>query len=271
MGAKSFATADLVAAGIARHEAKWLLEEYGASESPELLTAINRRVAGEPLQYILGHWPFRNLDLKVDSRALIPRPESEELVTRALDEITRLDLKEVTIMDLGCGTGAIGFSISQELESVGVTVQLFCVDLSEAALALAKENAIRTAVENVTFVHSSWFDSVDQDLAGRIDLITANPPYVGEAEFATLDPILKHEPVMAIVSETGESVPGFKDLSEIITGAPNWLTARGVLICEHADIHRDAVLRTAARAGFSSVDDFDDLAGKPRTVVARRQ
>jgi release factor glutamine methyltransferase len=270
MGAKSWTTADLVSAGLERQEAKWLLEEFGTSDSAELQTAMSRRLAGEPLQYILGHWPFRNLDLKVDARALIPRPESEELVTRALNEITHSKLKTITMMDLGCGTGAIGFSIAQELSSAGVEVELYCVDLSEEALALARENAVRSDLKNVNFIHSSWFDAVNQELAGRFDLITANPPYVGEVEFATLDPILRHEPLMAIVSPSSDEVPGFKDLAEIIASAPQWLSSSGVLVCEHADIHRDAVLKVATNAGFRSVEDFDDLAGKPRTLVARR-
>ena len=255
MDAKSLSAADLVAAGIERHEVKWLFEEYGASESPELSRAIARRVAGEPLQYILGHWPFRNLDLLVDPRALIPRPETEELVTRALSEVRRQQLGGVKIMDLGCGTGAIGLSLVQELSIDGIKTELINVDLSGEALALARENGDRHHLSKVEFIQSSWFESV--------------APYVGETEFATLDPILRHEPLMAIVSPTDNEVPGFKDLAEIIAEAPRWLSANGILVCEHADIHREAVLAAAHQAGFAEAEDFDDLAGKPRTLIAR--
>lgn len=266
MDAKPVSTADLVTAGIERHEAKWLLEEFAGLA---LENAVTRRLAGEPLQYVIGHWPFRSLDLLVDSRALIPRPESEELVTRALQEVERAALTNVKLMDLGCGTGAIGFAMYRELTDRGVSVALTSVDLSPDALSLAKENGVRCGIENVTFVESSWFTAVDEGGLGSFDLITANPPYVGEVEFATLDPILHHEPLMAIVSPTGDEVPGFKDLAEIISQAPQWLTQSGVLVSEHADIHRDAVLGAAAKAGFAWSDDFDDLAGKPRTLIAR--
>ena len=269
MDAKSLSAADLVAAGIERHEVKWLFEEYGANERPELSRAIARRVAGEPLQYILGHWPFRNLDLLVDPRALIPRPETEELVTRALSEVRRQQLGGVKIMDLGCGTGAIGLSLVQELSIDGIKTELISVDLSGEALALARENGDRHHLSKVEFIQSSWFESVDPNYLGTFNLITANPPYVGETEFATLDPILRHEPLMAIVSPTDNEVPGFKDLAEIIAEAPRWLSANGILVCEHADIHREAVLAAAHQAGFAEAEDFDDLAGKPRTLIAR--
>lgn len=269
MDAKSVTAADLVAAGIERHEAKWLLEEYGTNESPELTNAVTRRLAGEPLQYILGHWPFRNVDLLVDARALIPRPESEELVSRALGEVKRLQLSKVTMIDLGCGTGAIGFSLAQELGASGVEVKLVSVDLSSDALLLAQENCARLNLPNVEFVQSSWFKNVDPKYLESFDLITANPPYVGEVEFETLDPVLRHEPLMAIVSPTGQDVPGFKDLGEIISEAPKWLTPKGILICEHADIHREAVLNATRSAGFAYAEDYDDLAGKPRTLIGR--
>ena len=269
MDAKPVTAADLVAAGIERHEARWLLEEYGPNEGLELSRAIARRVAGEPLQYILGHWPFRDLDLLVDPRALIPRPESEELVTRALGELQRQHLTQAKMMDLGCGTGAIGLALVQELGSQGIKTELVSVDLAGEALALARENRDRHHLANVAFVQSSWFESVDQKHLGTFDLITANPPYVGEVEFATLDPILRYEPLLAIVSPTGNEVPGFKDLAEIIAEAPKWLSANGVLVCEHADIHREAVLAAAHQAGFATAEDFDDLAGKPRILIAK--
>jgi release factor glutamine methyltransferase len=93
---------------------------------------------------------------------------------------------------------------------------------------------------------------------------------VGGEEFADLDPVLRYEPEGAIVAPDAEGVTGFADLEIIISQAPTWLRSGGVLVCEHANTHRDAVLVTAASAGFSDVKDLDDLAGHPRVLVARK-
>ena len=98
----------------------------------------------------------------------------------------------------------------------------------------------------------------------------ANPPYVGEVEFEGLDDILRHEPLNAIVSGDAHGVVGFDDLGVIISGAFEWLSPNGSLVCEHSNVHRTAVLDVATRAGFTSVDDLDDMAGHPRILVARR-
>ena len=105
--------------------------------------------------------------------------------------------------------------------------------------------------------------------AGRIDLIVANPPYVGEDEFETLDPVLRHEPRGALVAGDARAVAGFADLETIITEAPGWLATHGVLICEHGSTQRDAVLEQARVAGFREADDLSDMAGLARFLVAR--
>jgi release factor glutamine methyltransferase len=111
MDANSYRVTELIDAGLNRREARWLVEEF-SPESPEAIeamrTAAQRRLDGEPMQYVLGHWPFRSLDLNLDSRVLIPRPETEELVGLAFDELMRRRLPELVIVDLGCGSGAIG-------------------------------------------------------------------------------------------------------------------------------------------------------------------
>jgi release factor glutamine methyltransferase len=261
--------ADLVAGGLDRREARWLVEEFG-SNVDALRDAARRRRGGEPLQYLLGHWPFRSLDLDVDERALIPRPESEELVTVALDELLRAAVPAPLIMDLGSGSGAIGLALLDELRTRGVTASLVAVDESFDALALTRQNALKHALTSVTFVHSTWFNDVDPSLREGVDLIVANPPYVGDKEFADLDPVLRYEPRSAIVAPDTRGVTGFADLEIIIAQASTWLTPEGVLVCEHANTHRDAVLGAARSAGFTDVRDLDDLAGHPRVLVARR-
>jgi release factor glutamine methyltransferase len=265
---------ELVDAGLDRREARWLVEEFVPGSDPDaapaLRAAAQRRLDGEPLQYIIGHWPFRSLDLDVDERVLIPRPETEALVDVALTELARSEVAAPLIVDLGCGSGAIGLSLLEELRERGVAATLVAVDESTDALALARRNALKHRLHAVSFVHSSWFDSLDPSLHSRVDLIVANPPYVSEEEFVVLDPVLRYEPLGAIVSPDASGVGGFADVEHVIKGASAWLTPRGVLVLEHANTQRDAALSTALASGFAESEDLDDLAGQPRVLVARR-
>lgn len=266
--------AELVAAGVDQREARWLVEEFVPGGHPDavpvLRAAARRRLEGEPLQYILGHWPFRSLDLEVDRCVLIPRPETEWLVELATRELARGDRAAPTILDLGCGSGAIGLALLDELRTRGVAAQLVAVDESVDALAVARRNALKHRLYAVTFVRSSWFSGLDRSLAGRVDLVVANPPYVGEDEFATLDPVLGYEPYGALVAPDAEGVPGFADVATVIAEARAWLAPGGSLVCEHGENHRGAVLRAAEDAGYDDFVDLDDLAGRARVLVARR-
>jgi release factor glutamine methyltransferase len=266
--------AELVDDGLDAREARWLVEEFATSgdwhDVSALRRAAQRRQNGEPIQYVLGHWPFRSLDLDVDARVLIPRPETEELVGVALTELLDSDAVAPLIMDLGCGSGAIGLALLSELASRGVAATLVAVDASSDALEVARDNARKHELHAVSFMKSSWFDELDISMRGRVDLIVANPPYVGAYEFEKLDPVLRFEPQAAIVARDSHGIVGFEDLDVIIAGAPAWLSPRGILICEHANVHRDAVLSWAKKAGFDSVDDLDDMAGHPRILIARR-
>jgi len=266
-------TAELVASGIDRREARWLIEEFFLGGDPDTLVDVRnaaaRRLAGEPLQYIIGHWPFRTLDLDVDGRVLIPRPETEELVDVALRELALRNLSTPVILDLGCGSGAIGLSLLAELKERGIAATLVAVDESLDALAVAKSNALKHGLYAVSFVHSSWYASLDASLQGRIDLIVSNPPYISEVEMGQLDDVLSYEPRTALVA-SDTTAPGFDDLEDIISGAASWLTGQGILVAEHGYLQRDAVLESAKRAGFSSYEDLHDMAGHPRILVARQ-
>lgn len=264
---------ELVELGLERREARWLVEEFVPGGDLDAVVALRlaakRRLAGEPLQYIIGHWPFRSLDLDVDERVLIPRPETEELVEVAVGELARLDVSAPLILDLGCGSGAIGLSLLDELRSRGVPASLVALDESLDALAVARRNALKHGLHAVSFVHSTWFEALDVALEGRFDLIVSNPPYVGEHEMDDLDPVLGFEPLGALVAPDSSGVSGFEDLAIIIAQSPRWLRPGGVLVCEHAERQRDAVLSASAAAGFDA-HDLDDMAGHPRILVARR-
>jgi release factor glutamine methyltransferase len=273
MDAKANLVTELIDAGLNRREARWLVEEFSPDDATSLAAvrvAARRRLDGEPIQYVLGHWPFRSLDLDLDSRVLIPRPETEELVGLAFDELMKRATPSPTILDLGCGSGAIGLSLVHELRQLDVTATLIAVDASSDALAVTRANAVKNSIAGVTTVQSSWFDELDRSLLGRIDLVVANPPYVGAAEFETLDPILGYEPLAALVSKDTSSGEGFFDLEQIIGQSSQWLSANGLLICEHGNMHRAAVLEAAHQAFFGDVRDLDDMFGNPRFLVAKR-
>jgi release factor glutamine methyltransferase len=273
MDAKSYLVTELIDAGLNRREARWLVEEFSPSDHETidaLRAAARRRLDGEPIQYVLGHWPFRSLDLDLDPRVLIPRPETEELVGLAFDELMQRRLKDPLIVDLGCGSGAIGLSLLFELRQMGVDATLVAVDSSLDALEVTRANAAKHALEDVTTVHSSWFEGLDESLLGRVDLIVANPPYVGATEFATLDPVLGYEPFAALVAEDTPIAQGFLDLEVIIGQSSPWLVANGLLICEHGNMHRPAVLQAAHDAMFTDIQDLDDMFGNPRFLIAKR-
>jgi release factor glutamine methyltransferase len=254
-------------------EARWLLEDLDgpcddarAARAREL---AQRRARGEPLQYVLGHWPFRELDLLVDRRALIPRPETEALVGLALDAVRARGAGAVAC-DLGCGTGAIALSLAVEARAAGIILDVHAVDVEEPALSLARQNAARAGAVGVSFHLGSWFDALPATLVGRIDVCCANPPYVGRAERRSLARELDYEPQVALVAGDGaDGTPGLAAIEAIVSDAPRWLAPRGTLLIEHGAAQRDAVTALAARAGLLFVADHDDLAGHPRVLEAR--
>ncbi len=263
---------DLVARGLERREARWLVEEFapGGDLDAEraVLAAADRRLRGEPLQYIIGHWPFRQLDLDVDSRVLIPRPETEELVELALRELAAMDSATPLIADLGCGSGAIGLALLHELAQRGVTGSLIAVDASSDALAVAKRNALKHGLHRVSFVESNWFGGLDESFHTSFDLIVSNPPYIAEGEMASLDAVLSFEPRSALVAGD-DGGPGMSDLATIISSAPSWLRPHGALLAEHGFSQGEAVVTLARSAGFTDVRDERDMAGHPRILVAK--
>lgn len=275
------AVAALEAADVegAEREARWLVREIaGADRSWHQLlddvpdggardrfaAMVARRVAGEPLQYVIGHWPFRTLDLLVDPRALIPRPETEQVAEVALAELDALDRPAPVVVDLGTGTGALALSIA--VERPGTTV--LGVEASPAALELALENRDRVGLgaRRVALAAGSWFARLPDDLRGVVDLIVTNPPYVATGD--ELDPSVRaHEPADALFA--GDD--GLDDLRLIIAQSPGWLAAHGVLVAEIGATQADAVMALAAAAGFAHVEVRPDLAGRDRILVARRR
>ena len=271
-----------------RREAAWIVERASGYGSAELLTHLDeraptravsfvesmvaRRAAGEPLQYVLGVWSFRRLELVVDRRALIPRPETEAVVEVALAELGRLaddraagvgGSRRLLVADLGTGTGAIALSLAQEDPHVLV----WASDVSPEALALARANTAGsgTAVApRVRLVEGSWFEALPAELRGRLDLVVSNPPYVADDERLPRD-VASWEPAVAL--RAGPT--GLEALVQVVRGAVEWLAPGGGAVVECAPHQAEAVARLATDVGYREVEVHTDLSGRRRGVVAR--
>ncbi len=228
---------------------------------------VARRLAGEPLQYVVGRWGFRTLDLMVDHRVLIPRPETEIVAGLAICEVERLKGKAspLVAVDLGTGSGAIGLSLAAELRALRRDLEVWMTDRSEEALAVARANlaGLGSAGGGVRLAHGSWFDAVPADLAGTIAVIVSNPPYIA-ADEPLAPSVADWEPTEALVA----GADGDEDLLHLVAAAPEWLRSDGSIVLEMASPQTEPIA-AAAELRFESVEIIDDLAGKPRAVVAR--
>ena len=215
-----------------------------------LLSMAQRRLGGEPLAYITGHKEFFGLDLQVDARVLVPRPDTETLVEWALE----LAPVNVRVVDLGTGSGAIALALKHSRPDLDVTA----IDFSTDALAVAQANARRLQL-NVLFAQGSWLDGV----GGRFDLIVSNPPYIANADHHLA--ALTHEPLQALAS----GADGLVDIRTIIRQAPAHLQPGGWLLLEHGYDQAAAVRALLADAGLQEAQSRRDLAGIERCSGAR--
>ena len=219
------------------------VEELAASRQ-----LLDRRGGREPLAYVLGEWGFRRLTLRVDRRALVPRPETEIVAGRCLELVQGFEAPDV--LDIGTGSGAIALAIADEHPGARVTA----IDVSEDALELARENAAATGL-SITFELRDLRDGLD----GMYDLVVSNPPYVGVEEIERLEPEVRDwEPRTATV---GEEHTGL-----IARSARDALRAGGWLVLEVADGHGASVASLLRELGYARVQASPDLAGRDRVV-----
>jgi release factor glutamine methyltransferase len=222
---------------------------------------VERRVSGEPLQYVLGRWGFRTLDVHVDSRVLIPRPETEVVVDHALQVVD--DLSATTVVDLGTGSGVIAMSLAAERPRLSV----WATDVSPDALAVARANlaGLGRAASRVRVAEGEWFAALPAELKGAIDVVVGNPPYVAEDDRLPAE-VSDWEPRDALIA----GPTGLEAIESIVRNAPAWLRRSGALVLEIGETQGDAVRSLASAAGLTSVDVASDLTGRPRVLVARR-
>jgi release factor glutamine methyltransferase len=224
---------------------------------------VRRRRAGEPLQYVLGIWGFRRLELVVDRRVLIPRPETEAVVEAALAELRRLDRRTPLAVDLGTGSGAIALSVALEVPEARV----WGTDRSDEALAVARANLSGMGARVATRVRlaaGDWFGALPAELRGTVDVVIANPPYVADHE--SLPPeVAGWEPAAALYA----GPTGLEAVAEIVTAARSWLRRPGAVVVEIAPHQAPRAVELARAAGFDEVDVRPDLAGRLRALVGR--
>jgi release factor glutamine methyltransferase len=238
---------------------------------------VDRRVGGEPLQYVLGSWSFRGIDLFVDPRVLIPRPETEVTAAIAIAEAARLGSRRgrrsawtgtttaEAVADLGTGSGAIALAVASELPDA----EVWATDRSADALAVARANLAGegAAATRVRLVEGDWYAALPVALQGRLRVIVSNPPYVTERELDDLPPeVVRYEPRDALVS----GGTGLEATERIVAGAPRWLEPRGALVVEIAPARADAARALARDAGLVDVSVERDLTGRDRVLVAHR-
>ena len=234
-----------------------------SDESDLLLRSIldgwaMRRSQGEPLQYIFGHWPFFELDLICDSRALIPRPETEGLVELVISDCRRNGSNQLRVLDLGAGTGAIGLSIAASKVASSVVL----VDFSEAACALTLENLTRNSGKIaclVEVIQSDWFEKLSNR---SFDVIVSNPPYIRSAEIASLQVELAMEPRSAL--DGGED--GLDPYRKIISSAKEYLNDGGVVYFEIGFDQGDDLIAIGKSSGFGKIEVIKDFAAHDRYV-----
>lgn len=223
---------------------------------------VIRARAGEPIQYVLGSWGFRRLDLAVDRRVLIPRPETEEVAGLAIELGRRIPAPR-TVVDLGTGSGAIGLALADELPLAGTSVWI--TDVSADALDVAHANlaGLGRAARNVRVAQGSWFDALPDEL--RAHLVVANPPYVAVGDPALDESVALWEPAGALLAGSD----GLDDLRHIVEASVSRLHPHGWLVLEHGHDQASAVRGVFERNGFVEIATRADAGGHDRMTFGR--
>lgn len=248
---------DYVLAHCCERSRAWVLSHLDAPLSADgyarLAGCYTSFVGGAPLAYVLGSQPFMNLDITVTKDTLIPRADTESLLTWVLarwDKSTCL-----RVADCGTGSGAIAVTLAHERPSW----EVIATDLSLEALAVCEANARRAGV-TVACLAGSWYEP----LSGCFDMIVSNPPYLAKDDPHL--PALTHEPLCALVSEDD----GMADLRHLIKHAPPYLAAGGVLVLEHGATQGLAVRSSFSDCGWSAIATYPDIAGRDRFTVGEK-
>ena len=220
----------------------------------ELKELIKRREKGEPLAYLTNQIGFWNLSLYVDNKVLVPRPETETLVQSILETFGS---KQIRVLDLGTGSGAIGLSLAKERKNW----EIVCSDMSLEAIKVTKKNMLMNSL-NVSLINSNWLAAFKNEC---FDLIVSNPPYINPSDPRVLSDGLKFEPIEALVSDCG----GFKDIEQIVKESSKSLHNSGYLFLEQGYDQSDKVVSIFENYDFSQIRTFKDLNGDDRVCSGK--
>jgi release factor glutamine methyltransferase len=241
----------------------WLLahvdDDFAGCSAIRYEALLQRRLAGEPIQYITGEAEFYGLPFHVTRDVLIPRPETEHLIEKTLELAAQF--QQPRIIDIGTGSGAIAITLAHKLPDAQVTT----IDISESALAIARENAERNGVANrIRFLQGDLLSPAANE---QFDIVVSNPPYVPIADLNTLAvEVRDHEPALALFAGND----GLDIYRRLIPGAHASLVPNGFIALEIGFGQRPAIQALLADAGFARIEFIADLQGIPRVAVARR-
>ncbi len=241
-------------------DAAWLAAhddyELAAAEEQNLRTLIARRVAGEPMAYIMGYREFYGRKFKCTPAGLIPRPETELLIDLLRNPLPSDTSVTSKILDVGTGTGCIAITLALELNGAQITA----CDLSRDALALACENARALGARNIELIESDWFSAIDANK--KFDVIVSNPPYIPPNDPHLFRGDLRFEPWLAL----RDRVDGLESYRELIAGAKKHLVEGGLLIVEHGYDQGESVPALFTETGLTRIEMIRDFGGQPRVT-----
>lgn len=230
----------------------------------EFKAAAKRRERGEPIAYITGSQEFYSRLFEINPNVLIPRPETEELVERALEFLQRRSTENLltTVLDVGCGSGAIAITMALENPLLEVTA----IDISQDAIDLTQSNANLYKVNNLKCLRSDLFNQLKLPEVGpRFDLIVSNPPYIPNNDPHLSQGDLRFEPVIALT----DFADGLTFYQKLAQQAGQWIKTDGAILVEHGFDQQEKVCEIFRNAGFMHVEGFKDLSGHPRMVLAQ--
>lgn len=216
---------------------------------------LSLRSQGHPIAYLLGEREFWGLSIAVNQHTLIPRPETEQLVELALQQLpAEASADAINLLDLGSGSGAIAIAIATERPDIQITA----TDISNEALAVARSNAHRHRLTNIRFICSDWFAQLPQQ--PRFDVIVSNPPYIANDDSHLQQGDLRFEPLNALAS----GADGLNAIRELIQHAPDYLQPEGWLLMEHGYDQGEKITRLLTEAGYRQVHCQQDFSGLDR-------
>ncbi len=242
------------------------MDEHVTQRSADHIDAmINRLLAGEPVQYVLGRWAFRHLDLMVDKRVLIPRPETEQLVDIVLQYLRSLpDDQRAIVADLGTGCGAIGLSLLHELKLGTITAYLTDVSVDALNVTRANVSGVGRPGMNAMVMHGHWYEALPNELRNTLDVVVSNPPYIANGDLEIAENVLQWEPNDALFA----GADGLDALQAIVSGACDWLKPGGLLALEIGYKQGAAVLRLLGDSALKDAQVIQDLSGRDRFACA---